>query len=67
MKKTYIILYCGIIKKKRQMDFKLDYMDISALLNLMGYDWKDFYEDEEQFLENLNETLIYNFIQNKVN
>tara|TARA_R110000822_G_scaffold232289_1_gene364093 strand:- start:471 stop:620 length:150 start_codon:yes stop_codon:yes gene_type:complete len=49
------------------MDFKLDYMDIAALLNLMGYDWKDFYEDEEQFLENLNETLIYNFIQNKVN
>ena len=49
------------------MNFKLDYIDIAAILQIMGYDWKDFYEDKEQFLENLNENLIYNFSQNKVN
>jgi hypothetical protein len=40
---------------------EIDVCSAEKLLEMMGYNWKNHYEDYTDFVQNLSETMFFNF------
>ncbi len=43
------------------MNYEIDLKDAEMLLEIMGYNWKNHYKEYNDFVQNLNETMLFNF------